>query len=270
MRAKQHKLYLSSLRKLYDTYRKVAKKDREYIRAYTDMRDYVFGSKLPDEIFYPAADLCLSIVRVHIKFEDKFLTVSDVTRTLNITRRQLSYWDIKGFRLTRRKSKKRVWRKFSIWDLFGFTILNQLLNIGLKLNQCEIVMDWLRKHAAHMPFFLFHFAEGDPIMLSVNIEEKKIYHSYGTEIRGSEKHINRMKEPIILISLGPILRNILKNIKRKDFGFSFVKDKHGDKNKIIFDVNGERTELPKYDDAVKVFPEEVMDIEPDANSREDN
>ena len=93
---------------------------------------------------------------IRYKFDQQNITAGDVKQILGITKMQLSYWDAKGLKLSRKRAGKRAWRKFSIFDLFGFAILLKLRNFGFRLDKCESVFTWIRDNIYDLPFFIYH------------------------------------------------------------------------------------------------------------------
>jgi hypothetical protein len=181
------------------------------------------------------------------------MTASDVYRRLKITRMQLSYWGFKkGMRLTRKKTPGRSWRRFSILDLFGFAILKELRKFGLGLDLCRKVINLLRGYFYVDYFFVHHFAEGDPITLVVDVDAKGVMFLYGSVHPETKlKVYNRMQEGIVLLSLTPIFKEILRSIKKEDFFVEFVRDKFGQQNKIIFYIDDNQIEFKLTEEEFK-------------------
>ena len=185
------------------------------------------------------------------------MTASDVYRRLKITRMQLSYWGFKkGMRLTRKKTPGRSWRRFSILDLFGFAILKELRKFGLGLDLCRKVINLLRVCFIVDYYFVHHFAEGDTITLVVHIDAKEVMVLYGSLHPETKlKVYNRMQEGIVLLSLTPIFKEILRSIKKEDFFVEFVRDEFGQQNRIIFYIDDNKIEFELTEEELKKIDE---------------
>lgn len=186
------------------------------------------------------------------------MIVSDITKILKVTKRQIFYWDEKGMKLSRKKTPSRAWRKFSIIDILGFAIIKKLRTFGLGLNQCDMVFDWLRTNLYETPVFLYHIAEGDSVILSINVNTGETLHYYGSELSTYNTlaaDIQQTTEPIIMLPLNPIFKAVFEQIYREDFRVEFTNDRLGGNNKIIFYIDRDRLELKLSKEIRQIFPE---------------
>lgn len=116
-------------------------------------------------------------VKLRVVLKKPLMKPGEVTKILRITHRQLYYWDKReasagGLLVARNRS----WRKFSILDVFGFAIIKKLLQQGIKVEKYEKVFYWVYQHIVERPFFLYHFAEGDPVFFLMDLSTKEIKH----------------------------------------------------------------------------------------------
>lgn len=196
--------------------------------------------------------------RLKFKLNQQNMYVSDVKEILKITERQIFYWDQKGKKLTEKKTPTRAWRNFSIIDILGFAMIKELRLYGLKLNQCDNVFDWFCRNLDEALLFLYHLAEGDSIYLFIERGKNWFFHYYGTELSGPNtlsSDILHVTTAGVFLPLQPIFKAVFEQIKREDFHAEFTKDNMGGSNKIIFYIDGDRTELKLSKDIIKTCPD---------------
>lgn len=187
-----------------------------------------------------------NLVRYYIWVElwlnEENMTTSSVTTLLNITERQLLYWDKKGLKLTRRKTQNKGWRRFSILDLFGFGLVKILRGFRIKLSQCVNIIDYLHHYIHESPKLMSLFASGEYVYLQAADDNLRIFFS-DKEIGKEEQSITDFGKFPAAIPLSPILQFALQHAKMDDFKVDLVKDKFGNNNKVIFYIKNEKIDF---------------------------
>jgi len=191
-------------------------------------------------------------LRVREKLDDQYLAVSDVLRILEVTRRQLFYWDSKGLKISKKQTLKRSWRKFSVMDVFGFQIVRELLNIGIDIETCKEVINELRKDLCETPYLLYFFAIGEPIFLVADPESKSIRRILGFHELSALYEFRDMSRPVILVPMHYSLRTVLERTNKEDFSIEAFCDSLSmvegvSRNRVIFWVDGEKIEFSESD-----------------------
>jgi DNA-binding transcriptional MerR regulator len=174
----------------------------------------------------------------------EYMTVSEITELLKISKRQLFHWDQKGLKISAKTTGDRAWRRFSILDLFGFSVVRKCRTFGLGLDECEKVIDWLRHNLNDTPDFIYNFSQGLPIFAFLDIKPKDVKCFYGYDVKEFYSDtILKTQEPVVIIPLSPLLRLILRSVAKPGFSVDFVKDGHGENNRVTYTIYKERYEF---------------------------
>lgn len=181
-----------------------------------------------------------SFYRVREKMEEQYMSVSKVIKILDITKRQLSYWILKGTKPKEKKTHRRSWRKFSIIDVFGFAVLKKLREVGINLHQWCDVTGFLQRNVHEPTGFIYNFAVGKPIYLGMDIAHNTLYLIAGRKFQ----QIQHYAESTLVMSLVPILMSLLTQTGKPDFYVKFECES-GEMKNAIFYVNGERVEFER-------------------------
>jgi DNA-binding transcriptional MerR regulator len=192
-------------------------------------------------------------LKIKGKLGEQYLAVSDVLKILKITRRQLFYWDSKGLKVSKKKTAKRSWRKFSIADVFGFMVVKELLDIGIDIEKSkDIVADIEKDLFINTPYMLYFFGIGEPIYLVVDIERKHVqtllgYHKFS---RFFAEYTT--SKPIILVPISNLLRATIESTAKEDFNLEITAFKAvtTDGHRVdpaVFQVDGEEIEFDMED-----------------------
>lgn len=174
----------------------------------------------------------------------EYMTVSEIINMLKISKRQLFHWDQKGLKITPKKTEDRAWRRFSIFDLFGFIVVQKCRAFGLGLDGCAKVIEWLRHNLNDTPEFIYTFSQGLPIFVYMDIEKKTVSQFYGYDVKEFYSDtIMKTLGPAIILPLSPMLRTILQTVTMKGFSVEFKRNDTGDVKKVIYNICNERFEF---------------------------
>lgn len=188
-------------------------------------------------------------VKVKLKLLKQYLTIKEAEDMTGISRAKINYWDSQEMRLSEDKeTNKKSWRRFSIVDLIGIRVINDLRNMGIQLSEVyEKLFAWLKANLTSYQL-ICTLSEGNSIILY--FDERTIKHFYGTDTRIWEEEIMPLKRPATLIRLDNIMRETLKKIRTDDFFVKFSLDRFGITNKANYFVDDEHILL--CDDTTKI------------------
>ena len=176
-------------------------------------------------------------LKVEMKLTKKLLTMKDLKKTSGIDRGQLNYWEFQNVLPKQKTARGKSWRRFSRLDLMGFAIVEELSKHGIELTDlCENPLDWL-VYAIDKFHLLRQFSKGNRIY--IYMDEKNINYFYGDDINVWKEKILPTQGPVTIMRIDPIMRDILRKTKRKDFYVKFTNDRFGGKLKIIYYVEEE-------------------------------
>ncbi len=202
--------------------------------------------------------LIKKVKRIHskimAKIDREYFTASQAQELLSITRSQLYYWDSERMKLTEKRTEARKWRLFSIIDLCGFAVVNEILKLGLGIVTAWAAIDYIRYNLYRTPFIIYSIAVGDEIffmawgtivgkvasMTTVRTVTKSVNYT-------TEWSLSQIGQPTIVVPLHPILLETLRRIKLDDFWINIVKPPHSknichiefyiDEKPVRFDFN---------------------------------
>ena len=174
---------------------------------------------------------------VEMKLTKKSMTMKDLKKTSGIERGQLNYWEFQNVLPKQKTTRGKSWRRFSRLDLMSFAIVEELSKHGIELTDlCENPLDWL-VYAIDKFHLLRQFSEGNRIY--IYMDEKNINYFYGDDINIWKEKILPTQGPVTIMRIDPIMRDILRKTKRKDFYVKFTNDRFGGKLKVIYYVEEE-------------------------------
>ena len=169
-----------------------------------------------------------------MKLTKKLLTMKDLKKISGTDRGQLNYWEFQNVLPKQKTTRGKSWRRFSRLDLMGFVIVEELSKHGLELaDLCDNPVDWLA-YAIDKFHLLRQFSEGNRIY--IYMDEKNINYFYGDDINIWKEKILPTQGPVTIMRIDPIMRDILRKTKRKDFYVKFTNDRFGGKLKVIYYV----------------------------------
>lgn len=193
-----------------------------------------------------------AVLRIKLRLDSQYMSASQVMQILNVSRRQLFYWDKHGMKLSKKKTAKRAWRKFSIVDMLGFSILKRLLECGIKIAECKGILDLVRETVLNQHYFVGNFAHGEEIHLLIDVKDRTFDIRYGFEIRSQDPDLMlRLSKPTIIIPISPLLREIIVSIASESIRVEFAHDAFGGKNRSIFYIDGEKIDLKPLEEILQ-------------------
>lgn len=150
------------------------------------------------------------------KLNEKHMKVSDVIEILNIKSRQLFYWYLKQAKIQHRKNYlkgERSWNRFSTIDLLSFALMISVRKFNVLSDNLTYVVAWLKSNIGKTPFCLYNYTLGYDFYLYINLNLNALIPIYERRWGLPHDGLHRMRSPMVVIPIFPILDKILNRIE---------------------------------------------------------
>lgn len=196
--------------------------------------------------------------RIRPALDHHYMKVADILSVLDISIRQLFYWDSKGMSISKHQKNKRSWRRFSVFDLIGYAIVKELRNMGGNLEDFIFVIAWLKNNLCQEPEIFYNFTRANRIFLIINPVDKTVELFCISKNWTFNATILDLEKSGIIIPLHPILERIFTKIKKVNFEIKTTGDKSsGYVEYRTFIINEEPVLLELTEDELKVVEPDV-------------
>lgn len=190
--------------------------------------------------------------KVIAKLEEHNLMFKDVNKIVGLTKPKVLYYVDKELKLSGKETsrKKHERHLFSIVDLFGLALVDELRRICIQTKVCRLLFRAFKKSLfeedVYQRFSLIQELSDSKSMILL-IDAAVIEHgnvpvlseSLQDKVYGNLKEIER---PSIIIPLNPIYRSVVRQIKRDDFQVKLVKNVRG-REKVLYYVDGKEIDI---------------------------
>jgi len=168
---------------------------------------------------------------------EEYMTAPTLAKLLAISERQLSYWDSKGLKMGEKHMQDHLWKRYSVFDIFGFAVVTMLKRQGVALDKCEPLITYLRTEIIEQ-YEIQNFILGKYIYLT--FAEDKLDLIY------SNKEISKYEKNLFTIPTSPVIplhftmKWALESAQKENLTIKFVRNKRNTGDKAVFTIKDNR------------------------------
>lgn len=190
--------------------------------------------------------------KVKAKLEEHNMMFKQVKKYVGLTKPKILYYVDKELKLSGKETsrKKHERHLFSVVDLFGLALVDELRALSIQTEICREVFKIFRKYlteklSAAGPSLIQALSSSKPMELWLDSKALQLGIVFIFPIKGSvlQNQLERLNKPRIIVPLTPIYQTVVTKIKRDDLQMKLVNDKPGKGLKVIYCVDGENIDI---------------------------
>ncbi len=195
--------------------------------------------------------------KVIAKLEEHNMMFKDVKKIVGLTKPKVLYYIDKNLKLSGTDSARGKHERhlFSIIDLFGFELVQELRKLYIQTEVCRIIFEIFQRtqicdRSYPGPSLIQGLSGSTPMILWLDGEAVKlrfIVIFFGGYKNLFHQKLMKTQRPGIAIPLNSIYRSVTKkyqcNNRRDDFQIEVVKDDRGEESKVVYYIKGKEIDI---------------------------